>query len=313
MKVQLFVRINSIENAYFFESLLYNTYRHIAASNHADLYTYLLTLEGAQKAYAFIHFITDGNNAWTSLPQTPFGGVQQSGHLTERQFSFLFSCIIDDSGHRGCRRWLVLPPPSFYQPDYTVMHTHALKNAGFKDLRTDKYHAIKIDDHTFERHLAPAEKRRLRKSRKAGMSAARIEHFDAGRIYTQIEQWHNSVGYRLSLSEDKFCALISACPSDVLVFQVSFAERPVALGVLISVDQNVLYHFLPAWDKDFRTYSPTVLLTEAIYNYAQAQGFRWLDLGRSLGNDQKEKPGLTRFKERLGAVEFRRTVWLKDS
>ncbi len=84
------------------------------------------------------------------------------------------------------------------------------------------------------------------------------------------------------------------------------------MTVTVRVCEDVLYNFLPADLSSYKSFSPLVYLTEAIYNYCQEKQIAILDMGLSLDLHGNEKPGLLKFKKNLGGEESVRLIYQKQ-
>ena len=84
-------------------------------------------------------------------------------------------------------------------------------------------------------------------------------------------------------------------PKAFQIFTVRDKHKIVALTVTVRVNDRILYNFYPADAAEYHNYSPTVMLTEGLYNYCWEVGIGLLDLGSA------PNYGLIRFKKNLGA------------
>lgn len=80
-----------------------------------------------------------------------------------------------------------------------------------------------------------------------------------------------------------------------------------ALGLVVKVNDRVLYHYQPADFEKFRKDSPLLSINAAIYHYAQTHGYPFVDLGSAnIGEEQLR--GLIQFKTSMGAAIQSKTV-----
>ncbi|GAB3167993.1 hypothetical protein GCM10027291_15860 [Telluribacter humicola] len=131
-------------------------------------------------------------------------------------------------------------------------------------------------------------------------------------VYTFINKSRQEQGYPLTLPREKLLDLLNLFPAEVLVFGVYDGEIIAALTVAIQVSRDIIYNFLPADNLQYRTYSPTVMLNEALYHYCQQEGVKIVDLGISLDHHGQPKPSLARFKERLGGISSPKITYSKE-
>jgi lipid II:glycine glycyltransferase (peptidoglycan interpeptide bridge formation enzyme) len=115
----------------------------------------------------------------------------------------------------------------------------------------------------------------------------------------------------LSVTANELNTLLTDLPQEYIVFTVTDNWKIIAMSLAVRVHSKVLYNFLPADLAAYQSYSPMVLLNEAMYNYCQNEGIDILDLGTSQDHHGVEKPGLIRFKENLGGQESLKITYRK--
>lgn len=151
--------------------------------------------------------------------------------------------------------------------------------------------------------MHPSERRRLAKCERHGLVARQWQQPPVGQVVSFIRRSRQQQGYPLTIEPEQLAYLLAAFPQQYPVFAVWDGSTLASLTVAVRVRHDILYNFLPADNLAYRSYSPAVLLTQGVYAYCQQQGITLLDLGVAVDAQRQPKPGLMRFKQRLGAQE----------
>ncbi|WP_247233885.1 GNAT family N-acetyltransferase [Telluribacter sp. SYSU D00476] len=295
-----------------FELYLYNRPDHLGTQATALLYTFYLLDHLTGESLALIHVAQDREAQLWSPPMAPFGGIQCAGHTPPQALAYLLECVAEWAQAQQLKGITIKTAPAAYQPaQHEVLHQSYIA-AGYRPLYEHNNHHINVSEQPFVELLAAAERRRLRKCQRAGLVARPWYNPEPELAYHFLEKSRQQQGYPLTLSYRKLRDLLDTFPSEVLVFGVFDGETIAAMTVAIRVSQGVLYNFLPADNLLYRTYSPTVLLNEMLYSYCQSEDIEVLDLGTSLDHHGQPKPGLARFKERLGGTCSPKITYCKE-
>lgn len=239
----------------------------------------------------------------TEVAFAPFGGIQlHSDEVAFTALSTFFSAVEQQLYERGVRQLYLTPPPAIYLP--TALPLDFWQHMGYRLTHEQTLHYIAVTaEQTLRERVIPAHRRRLRKCREAGLIAEEWKDFCPQTVYAWIAERRAEKGYPLSLSYEKFLSLRARFPERYVVFRVLDGTQLAALSVSVRVGPSQLYHYLPAYSPSYTTYSPMILLTEALYDYCRTHQIQLLDLGTSVDAAGHEKPSLARFKRNLGALE----------
>ncbi|NJL12580.1 MAG: GNAT family N-acetyltransferase [Microscillaceae bacterium] len=191
--------------------------------------------------------------------------------------------------------------PGSYAPMEAPLWYFVMQQAGYQQKIVELNQHIPIRAEAFEAGLHSTARRKYRKLREAGFACLQLSEPDWAAVHTFVARARQRQGYPISLSSEALEKLAHTFPQDFLVFEVlsSHAERA-AMGVLIRINAQILYHFYPADEEKFLSYSPSILLNGGMYEFGQAQGHTQLDLGISTEQGQLNE-GLWYFKHQLGA------------
>ena len=142
----------------------------------------------------------------------------------------------------------------------------------------------------------------MRKAQKAGFVAQYWENPPLETVYEFIGAARRRKGFPLTLPKAHFLQMFQSFPDHYHVFAVHDEAHLAALTVAVKIDAQVLYNFYPADAEEYLAYSPTVLLSAYIVDWAKEKGFSVLDLGIAT-EEGIPNIGLMRFKKNLGAIE----------
>ncbi|KAA0989656.1 GNAT family N-acetyltransferase [Dyadobacter aurulentus] len=175
-------------------------------------------------------------------------------------------------------------------------------NTHFCEISTLPNHYIPISATDFYKQIHLSEKRRLRKSLNAGFQAGLEPKISSREAYHFLKECRVHNGYSMPVSEDELHMLMQKFPENFLIFTVTSGASVIAMIITVKVSKSILYNFLSSYLPDYGSFSPIVLLVQTIYEFAQQNGFKILDLGTSQNHLGAPKESLSRFKSNLGGL-----------
>ncbi|GEM_PF-349656 len=290
---------------------LYNQKKYHATQEQENLYTFWVSNTSTTQVEAVLDIHSDPGTleAW-SLLNAPFGGIQHESDVPVEVVLYLLQCVENWCSANTIRKITIKAPPILYDKRQVNLTRKVYLESGFTESNKINHH-IPVLSSLFMCHILPPEKRRFRKSIKAGFTGTIWENPDPEQVYNFLQESRNRQGYTLSISLPQLRELLTKLPKEATVFVVRDGSEIVCLTVAIRASQAVLYNFCPADNLDYRTYSPTVLLNATLYEYAQKEGIEAIDLGTSLDHLGNEKSSLMRFKENLGGVRSMKVTYEK--
>lgn len=238
-----------------------------------------------------------------SPKQHSFGSIEFIEIMPDDVLSGLIDALenaVEKAGLSGLR---LTHYPRIYAPRQTDQLLTQLSKRGFEIVEEQRNFHLEISAKFFTEGLHDSARRRLVKSHRAGLVARYWPDVDLDRVISFLETSRAAQGYPLTMPADALRHWLSTAPNDYLVFAVFDHDVIAALTVAVRMRTDILYNFLPADNADYRLFSPTILLTECLYNYCQTHQIRLLDLGISADANRQTKPSLMRFKRNLGAEE----------
>lgn len=289
---------------------LYSQSRHLATQGPEPLFSLVLVDTQTNVALALVPF-GQMDDAVVSLPGAPFGGLTFANDTPPESLLFLLECLEKWATTQHCSRLVVKLPPAAYDPAQLIGQRRALEAAGFAVEQSHLNLHIPVGSENFNEIVHLSEQKRLRKCQRAGFVAGEWHQPDPDQVFDFVAASRRRQGYALSINRAQLRSLLHDLPDDARVFVVRDGPAIASLTVAVRVNQEILYNFLPADHHAYRAYSPTVLLDDALYAFAQHEGIKCIDLGVSLDHFGQEKPSLVRFKENLGGVGSEKVTYGK--
>lgn len=301
METRLYIQHSVTIIPLSFEAFLYQNTNYLNSTGHAKKFSFYLFRTGEIASVACIHF-TKNYTGYISPERAPFGGIQCDKKCSADELSFLLCCVENwFSSQPDCTLSIKTPPACYDTDPLHNLLTGTYDLAGYKIANRFANHHIPVSSLAFFENIIPSEARRLARCKNSGFRAGLYEDPNIEIVYNFIKESRAAKGYLMSMTSGQLEILINNFPEHCQIFMVTDGGKIIALSVTILVCKEVLYNFLPADLPDYKSFSPMVQLTEAIYNYCQRKKIAILDLGISLDNNGNEKPGLLKFKKNLGA------------
>ncbi|MCU0339027.1 MAG: GNAT family N-acetyltransferase [Spirosomaceae bacterium] len=292
---------------------LFNTPEHVAQQSASTVLSFVLTdALTATELLGVLHLFLENDTTARSPFRAPFGSFDVAEGVSHEALQWWLTEIETYCRRLNVNRITIKHFPECYAPSRAVFVKRGLSRSGFEVTQSFENQYIEIQSASFESQLHPSERRRLRKCLNAGFRFEQCLSPDVSEVYHFIAQNRQSLGYRISFSQDDLQRWLTLFPDHFYVFWVIDGTRIASLTLAVRAGERVLYNFCPANSPDYRSYSPAVLLTAGLYDYCQHNQITVLDLGISLDNNGIAKPSLIRFKRNLGAKSCLKMVFEKQ-
>ncbi|MDX2305578.1 MAG: hypothetical protein NW226_22405 [Microscillaceae bacterium] len=283
-----------------FEGYFFNDWRHISQQGNEEFYTFFLIHKDKKYLDARLTVFVQGRQGLSPY-RAPFGGIECTAGLSPEVLIFFIREVEQFLQKKSIDSLQIKAFPFAYSPESTHLLTHSLLLLNYKLTGSELSYHIPVSDQDFESQIHLSEKRRLKKLKNNGFYFHPISDPDLGEVYDFVRKARLRKGFPVSLTELQFRQLFAHFPHEFKVFVVEDSlGNQAALTVAVVVNQRILYNFYPADHIDYQEFSPTVMLNEGLYDFAQKQHFEILDLGISTVQGEPN-PGLIRFKKNLGA------------
>ncbi len=162
-------------------------------------------------------------------------------------------------------------------------------------------------NHTLEVTNEPLIEKMMRNNKKR-LNKCEREHFvfeqvhsneDIETVYQTIKENREGKGYKVSMTLPQIMEMYKLFPENMFFFKASQNGNDAASSICLKLNNTVLYVFYWGDRKGFEQYSPVVYLANGIYNFAQKNQFKLIDVGTSSIHGEPNY-GVATFKENLG-------------
>ena len=197
----------------------------------------------------------------------------------------------------------VIMYPHFYSSS-SEEYIKKMISTGFMEIKGDLISYWKVQKHTlFESIIDPSEKRRLRKAIQNQFIFNIEDNADVDKYWYLLSKFRSEQSHSLSINKRQFKALLSIKGEVVKVTTVTYKNQIVSIALVIQINREILYLFIPANNAHYKSYSPSLVLYRGIYEYAQMKGIKYVDLGKSIDTEGAFKESLYVFKKKIGSKD----------
>lgn len=297
-----------------FEPFLFLTPAHQALQAHGRAtLAFFLEDEAAGRTVAQLYVVPDfdGPGRARSPGQASFGGVQLAAGLPAAALHPLLAAAETTLRQHQQTHLEVRGYPACYDPTGAATLAEALTQRGYRVVQQEQscYLDTRRD---YQAHLAPAERRYLRKCQQAGFVVEQEPPILLPLAYEFIAECRRERGYALSLSLERVQALFRAFPQQHLLLSVRQPSSEwAAVLIAIRVSHAAFYDFYLASPLRLNKLSPAVQLLGGLHAYAQANEAAIVDLGTSTLPTGAPNELLLHFKRHLGGLASPRLTWQK--
>lgn len=230
----------------------------------------------------------------------PFGSIELAENLPDTLLDYFIQRLIQAAQATGQPVLRLVNYPACYAPRQAQQLCRAFCRHGFRVTAAHQTAYLPIPPGPGNA-MQPAQRRRLRKCQRANFQFVHWEQPVIADVVQFLVETRQQQGYPLSLPAEQLGQLLQTFPRQFQVFVVMDGAAIAALALTVTVRSDILYWFMPAYRISYRRFSPMVMLIDGLISYGHSNGFRLLDLGLSLDHTGTLKPGLLRFKQKMGA------------
>lgn len=229
----------------------------------------------------------------TSLSRGLFGSFEQKQTCNQKQFSAFANDVILKLGEEDIQKVEVVHPPEFYKG---FVMADWLSETGFSEMYADTNHHIELAN--FRMHQM--ELRKLEKLRRGKLEVRVLSNNQLSYVYNFLAQCRNEKGLELNISFEKLEELLGSFPERYSMFGAFLRDELMSAVIMVQVNEEVVYYYLPATLEAFRKESPMVGLIDYVVDYFKSK-VKYIDLGIS-SEQGKPQTGLIAFKDRMGGI-----------
>jgi hypothetical protein len=189
-------------------------------------------------------------------------------------------------------------PPLTLLEDQATAYLDYLHYAGFQFLESEPSYLIKVNHQPAVALFDRGNRKRFQKAQRLGFEFFRTSQWHS--LYDLLQENRKQKGATLALSKEEIQFMMDTFSTRCQWYSVKQDSRTIAaafvLQTLDAVWQVVYWGHIPGTEE----WSPVTYLAAALYEEAQNEGIKFLDLGTA-SLDGKPNEGLIRFKRNLGA------------
>jgi hypothetical protein len=261
---------------------------------------YAEAFDAGGRVLACFHATPQADGWWRSPSRGTYAGYVLGADLSLTGWAQLHGAVETCLRERGAQGLDVLLAPMAHDPRAGARQSWLLASLGYEAYHWDLNYTLALDARSFEERISRGNAKRLRKCRREGFAARRL---DAGRladVHALLAANRARHGHVLSMDLDQVATMQARFPDRLLLYGCFAADAaaPCAAAICMKLTPSVLYVYAWGDHPGFEAQSPVVTLAEAIHDDGRSQGIALLDLGTAtLGADANE--GLIHFKEGL--------------
>ena len=239
-------------------------------------------------------------NVLKSPFSAPFGGFEYvSSDVKLYQIDAALKRLFDWATSEGFVGITIIPPPYFYQEDFTAKISNCFYRAGFETQNVElNYHfqtALLSD--SYLQTIWYNAKKNLKKAFAARLHFEKLESNQGEQAYTIIAQNRSERGFPLRLS---YAQLVATSKVIVIDFFVVKKESQIIGSAIVyhvapSIVRVVYWGDLPSYS-DYKTMN---FLSYSVFKHYKEEGIKFIDIGHSTV-DSIPNHGLCEFKESIG-------------
>lgn len=185
----------------------------------------------------------------------------------------------------------------------------AFIEAGFVQKHVEINHHIQLGQADYLASVHLMQRRKIKKCMQNQLEFKEEKNDTVGQIHHFIELCRKQQGLPINISLSQLRKTIAALPEHYRIFSIRNQQNEiVAATITVTISKHIIYNFLPAFDREYKTYSPLTFLTMQLHNRLSLEGFKYLDLGIS-SIEGKPQKNLITFKQRMGAIASKRIVY----
>jgi len=249
------------------------------------------------------------NNRAISLLYCPYAGLSILKNTTEEELIVFFKNIVQRLTDRGIKEIVVKQPPFFIGEMSNKYLDQILKSCGFKVQSTEINHHINLMQQNYLDSTHPMQKRKIKKCIQYALVMKQESISTIPEIHSFITHCRNQTGLAINISQKNLLNAFQKLPDHYESFTIRNQQNQIlAATVIVKINEEVVYNYLPAFDRKFKAYSPLTFLTYELVHKYKNEGYQHIDLGISSIDGSPQKSLIT-FKARMGAIESNRLVY----
>ncbi len=249
------------------------------------------------------------NNRAISLLYCPYAGLSILKNTTNEELIVFFKSIVKRLSDQGIKELVIKQPPFFIGEKLNKRLDQVLKDFGFKVQSTEINHHIHLMQNNYLDSIHSMQQRKIKKCIQSGLVVKQEFINDLSEIHSFITHCRNQSGIKINITQKNLMTAFKKLPGHYESFTVRNQQNQIlAATIVVRLNDEMVYNYLPAFDRTYKAYSPLTFLTYELVSKYKNEGYQYIDLGISSINGSPQKSLIT-FKERMGAIESNRLVY----
>ena len=244
-------------------------------------------------------FFSKENKKITSLARSPFGSFSLPDNGRIKTIRSLVGKVLSHCKTNEIRSIEIKCYPEIYSTEKSEMINEVLTEAGFAIKYKDITQILKVDQ---ELRLNRLRTRKLRQCEGAGFVFAELNSDKLGDAHELFAQSRKDKGYPVTMKLSDFKDEFSRFPSCYKLYGVSDGHVLIAAGVVITVNDEILYYFFGGHSQKYDDESPSTFLVYNLFQEARKKKIKRIDLGISTDKGELNL-GLYNYKKSFGAFD----------
>ncbi|MCX2742857.1 GNAT family N-acetyltransferase [Mangrovivirga sp. M17] len=210
-----------------------------------------------------------------------------------------------------CDKIIIRQHPEFLYPEITPWVSVLLKEQGFEINEMHINHHLDLNkEDNFNKYKKGRHGNRLKYADDFKLIEHSKDHWEE--YFDFIKEFRDKKNYKLSLTKEQLKDQLENLPDNHMFFTLENKKEEItARCISLIISSEVVYNFYPAYDPDFRKYSPYVIMLLHQSKILKERGFNYIDLGSSMQNSFVQNQ-LADFKSSVGGEASTKLNWIKS-
>lgn len=241
-----------------------------------------------------------------SLPQVPYAGIYSQKEIYDAQG--LLNALMTSLKKEHVKHLSLKQCPEVIHPNHEKIRELLLSN-GASFIQEINHHVL-LDQ--WESRFSRMQLRRVRKCQALGLNYSAESFENLHEVYDFLTKCRTQQSLKVNIELNKLTTLTEKLSKNFLIRTVKNDKKHfLACLIAIKVTNDVIYSYLPAFDRTHSANSPLSFLFYEFFNEMKRSGFQIIDLGISSINGLPQS-SLIRYKEGIGGLmTYRETFEMK--
>ncbi|WP_422361690.1 GNAT family N-acetyltransferase [Reichenbachiella sp.] len=242
-----------------------------------------------------------------SLPKAPYAGFNIEGSLSQTAMDKMTTDLKEKLSKRGIQKAIVRQRPEFEPtPEFQIIHDGLVRHKFSYTKEANQFVFLGQD---FEQNLHPMQLRKIKKCQQEQLIFSKEDPSKIQEVHSFLTSCRNQQGLEINIDNQSLKQLFLKLPRSYECYTVRNCEQKIlAATILVLVNDQILYNYLPGFDRVYKSLSPLSYLLFQLYHDLRDRNYEIFDLGIS-SIDGELQNGLFTYKKRMGAEQSDRFIY----